>query len=392
MHILFLSRWQPFPPNNGSKQRIYNLIKVLCTQHNLTLITFIEPGESTPSTVPAFQNLESIQYIVRKPFNPSSGRALLGFFNLKPRFVIDTYSDEMELAIQNALNDNKIDFVIASQFDMAIYRPVFRKLPALFEEMEIGVFTQRIHEAQNTLQKFRSWLTWAKHSRYLKQLLSSFQMSTVVSSQEAELTRQAFPKGSQVEILPNCVNLADYQSLHVLPDPKRLIFTGSFSYEPNYQAMRWFVENVFPKILESHPDVQLVITGDSAGKQFEGYPNILQTGMVADIRPWVAGAWISLAPILTGGGTRLKILEAMGLRSAVVSTPKGAEGLDIAHGEHLLVADQPNDFAAGVCKLLDDPGLRDHLTEKAYLRVAERYDWDGQSPYILSLIDKITLK
>lgn len=392
MHILFLSRWYPFPPNNGSKLRIYNLLKAICSQHTVTLLSFIEPGESASPSVVPIQNLVETQTILRKPFNPSSWRACLGLFSHKPRFVIDTYSLEMEKAIRNVLQRKKIDLVIASQFDMAIYRSAFHNLPAIFEEIEIGLFSQRVLEAENYLQYIRSWLTWVKHRRYVGQLLSSFQLGTVVSAKEAELVEQAFSMSHLVKIVPNCVNLADYEGyLTTPPNPKRLIFTGSFSYMPNYQAMRWFVDKVFPLVLHSHPETQLVITGDTAGKEFAGCPNIIQTGMVDDIRPWVAGAWISLAPIQVGGGTRLKILEAMGLRSAVISTNKGAEGLDVEPGKHILLADQPDDFAAAVCTLLEDPLLRLQLTRNSYQLVKEKYDWVAQTSNILNIIDQIAL-
>lgn len=392
MHILFLSRWQPFPPNNGSKQRIFNLIKILCTHHKVTLITFKEPGENSPQSLPELQNLADVRVVVRKPFDPTSLRARLGFLSVKPRFVIDTYSSEMADAIQNAIRNNAINLVIASQFDMAIYWPIFRELPAIFEEMEIGIFQQRIQDAQHPKQKFRDTLTWLKHRRYMRELLNFFPLSTVVSSQEAELAHQAFPDLKQkIKILPNCVNLGDYQDFHQTPDPNRLIFTGSFSYHPNYEAMLWFVNQVFPAILESHPHCHLVITGDPAGKEFPNHPNITQTGMVPDVRPWVSGAWISIAPLLTGGGTRLKILEAMGLRSAVIATSKGVEGLDFSSGEHLLIANQPDDFAYAVCRLLDEPPLRARLVENAYQRVAEKYDWARQTQNILSIIDNIAL-
>jgi len=388
MQILFLARWQPFPPNNGSKQRIYHLLKALCAQHTVFLITFIEPGEAPPQSLPDFQNLKDVRTILRKPFDPDSLQARLGFFNRKPRFVIDTYSKEMEEAIQNTIRSQKIDLVIASQFDMALYGRAFRGLPAIFEELEIGVFQQRIQDAQNPLKKIRDTLTWLKHRRYLNELLNYFVITTVVSNQEAELARQAFPDLKHIRVIPNCVNLADYQGFTQPPDPHQLIFTGSLSYEPNYQAMRWFAEYVFPRILETHPQTRLVITGDPAGKEFPHHPHITQTGMVPDVRPWVSQSWISLAPLLTGGGTRLKILEAMGLRSAVVATHKGSEGLDFLAGEHLLIADQPEEFANAVRRLLDEPELRASLVEKAYLWVAEKYDWAGQAQNILCILDQ----
>lgn len=390
MHILFLSRWQPFPPNNGSKLRIYNLLKVISQKHQVTLLSFRDAAEEKPPLIGEIPNLVEIQTIPYKPFNPDTWRSRLGFFNLQPRFVIDTYSRDMETAITKILKHNRIDLVIASQVDMAMYRQVFRNLPALFEEVEIGVFTQRVQAAETTLKRWRNQLTWSKHRRFVGNLLESFQASTVVSEQEARLLRSSFPRNQNIRVLPNCVNLDEYAEFHTTPVPQQLIFCGSFKYEPNFRAMAWFVEQVFPHVLAAFPTARLVITGDPAGKDFSMHPNITQTGLVPDIRPLVAQSWISLAPILAGGGTRLKILEAMGLKTAVIATTKGAEGLDVQDGVHLLVADHPADFANAVCRLLGDNELRDRLVTSAYTRIAEKYDWQKLAPEILNILDKIT--
>jgi len=390
MHILFLSRWQPFPPNNGSKLRIYNLLKIICQVHQITLLSFREPADQNPDPGSYFDNLVDVQTILYKPFEPANWRSRLGFFSLRPRMVIDTYSSEMETAIRKVLQTSKIDLVIASQFDMAMYRPLFQHLPALYEEIEIGIFNQRVQDSNSLKQRFRNQLTWLKHRHYLGQLLSSYQSATVVSEHEAALVRRSYPQSNSINIIPNSVDLAEYDSFHTIPVPQQMIFTGSFRYEPNYQAMSWFVDQVFPAVLSTFPDVQLIITGDPAGKDFSVIPNVTQTGMVDDIRPWVARSWLSLAPIHSGGGTRLKILEAMGLKSAVVSTSKGAEGLDLQAGEHLLVGDNPQEFASAVCCLLGDPNLRVQLVAKAYQRVAEKYDWAQQAPKILNILDQIT--
>ena len=390
MHILFLSRWQPFPPNNGSKLRIYNLLKLISQVHQVTLLSFRDAAESIPTPDGDLSNLVDFQTIPYKPFEPDNWRSRLGFFSVQPRFVTDTYSQTMQAAIIDVLQRSKIDLVIASQIDMAMYRPVFQHLPALFEEVEIGVFTQRVQEAGTNVKRWRNRLTWLKHRRYVENLLNAYQISTVVSEQEARLLQSAVCQKQNIRVIPNCVNLSEYEAFHTAPVPQQMIFCGSFRYEPNYQAMEWFVEQVFPLVFEAYPGARLVITGDPAGKDFSEHPNIIQTGLVQDIRPWVAQSWISLAPIHAGGGTRLKILEAMGLKSAVVSTSKGVEGLDVQDGEHLLIADHPADFASAICRLFEDTRLRDRLVTNAHARIAEKYDWQRLAPEILNILDNIT--
>jgi glycosyltransferase involved in cell wall biosynthesis len=116
--------------------------------------------------------------------------------------------------------------------------------------------------------------------------------------------------------------------------------------------------------------------------------NVTLTGFVDDIRSWIASSCISLAPIFMGGGTRLKILEAMALRTPVVATSKGAEGLDVAHGKHLLLADTPQAFADAVVSLLRDPNLYQQIAENGYQLVAQKYDWPSITPHFLHLVER----
>jgi glycosyltransferase involved in cell wall biosynthesis len=113
------------------------------------------------------------------------------------------------------------------------------------------------------------------------------------------------------------------------------------------------------------------------------------TGFVDDVRPLIARSWASIVPLHTGGGTRLKILEAMALRTPVIATSKGAEGLDVQSGKHLLIADTPETFVQQVVRLLRQPQLRENLAEEAYALVREKYDWQVIMPHFLNLIEEI---
>ena len=199
---------------------------------------------------------------------------------------------------------------------------------------------------------------------------------------------ESFPRRQQqISIVPNCVYFDDYQGLHVEPVPNQLVFSGSFRFRANYEAMQWFVENVYPKILERIPETCLMITGDHADLPLPPSPNIMLAGYVEDIKGSIASSCVSLAPLLSGGGTRLKILEAMALGTAVVATTKGAEGLDATAGGQLFVADDPQTFADHVVKLLKDKKLRDQMTRKASELVKEKYNWDVVMPRFLHLAE-----
>jgi glycosyltransferase involved in cell wall biosynthesis len=392
VRILFLSAWFPYPADNGSKIRIFNLIRGLSQEHHVTLLSFTD--ETRHGLIPAElrQICQEVQVVPKKSFSPLSLKARLGFFSLTPRSVLDTFSSEMAELIRRSLTTTHFDVIIASQVMMAGYSRFFSGLPALFEEIELGVLYEQRSKAESLVHRFRHGLTWTKHRRYLARLLRGFRAGTVVSRQEHRLLCGAAIEGSKpIEVIPNCVNVAEYEDFQAAPRPNTLIFTGSFSYFANYQAMRWFTSEVLPNIRAEIPDVRLTVTGNHANRPLPQAQDVELAGYVEDVRPYIAGSWVSLAPIWTGGGTRLKILEAMALCTPVVATSKGAEGIDVLDEENILIADTPQAFADAVTRLLRDPGLRQRLVDNAYRLVCRKYDWAAVMPRFVSLVERVAL-
>lgn len=386
MKILFLSRWFPHPMNNGSKIRIYNLLRGLSQHHEVTLLSFADQPGVSPEAPEVRAVCSKAQVVPWREFDPASARARLATFSLKPRSVVDTFSPEMAAAITRTLTDEKFDLIIASQLQMAAYYPYFQDVPAVFEELEIGLFHDRAFSADGKI-RLRHALTWFKLRVYLSRLLDSFRAVTVASAQERDLLARNFPRYRRpVEIIPNCLNMDEYKNVRAGRKANTLIFTGPFKYHANYDAMKWFVGEVFPRILEQVPDAHLIITGDHLNLPLPSTRNVTLAGYVDDIKPLIASCTVSIAPLLSGGGTRLKILEAMALGTPVVATSKGAEGLNARAGEHLFVADEAGDFAESTVRLLKEAGLRQELAENAQKLVRDRYDWGGIMPSFLHLL------
>jgi glycosyltransferase involved in cell wall biosynthesis len=389
MNILFLSRWYPFPTNNGSKLRVFHLLRGLAAQHTMTLLSFREQHEVVDTEAPEIRSLcREIHTVPWPQFNPTSGTSIAGLLNPKPRSVLDSHSPEMANKIQQLIAANKFELIIASQVGTAGYGRYFQNIPALFEEVEMGIYYEQLARADSFKSKLRYRLTLAKQKNYLRELLQYFDACTVVSEPEQALVKTAVSGYRNVEIIPNCMNLADYDAVNVAKRPNSLIFTGSFTYHVNHQAMEWYVREVNSLVQAQVPDVQLSITGDHANLPLPPANNVTRTGFVDDIRSWIASSCISLVPIFMGGGTRLKILEAMALRTPVVATSKGAEGLEVEHGKHLLLADTPQAFADAVVTLLRDPNLYQQLSHNGYQLIQEKYDWPSVTPHFLNLVER----
>ncbi len=389
MNILFLSRWYPFPANNGSKLRVFHLLRGLAAQHRVTLLSFHETQETAAVDAPEIRTLcPEIHTVPWPKFNPSSGTSIMGLLNPKPRSVLDSYSPQMAAKIQQLIAKNKYDLIIASQIGSAGYGSLFQNIPAIFEEAEMGIYYEQLGQANSIKSRLRYKLTLAKQEKYLRDVLQYFKACTVVSEPEQALVQTAVPHYKNVEIIPNCMNLADYEQINVEKRPNSLIFTGSFTYHVNHEAMVWYVGKVNALVQAQIPDVHLSITGDHADLPLPPANNVTRTGFVDDIRGLIASSCISLVPIFMGGGTRLKILEAMALRTAVVATSKGAEGLDVVDGKHLLLADTPQAFAQAVVRLLRDPDLYQEIADNGYQLIKQKYDWPSVTPHFLNLVER----
>jgi len=383
MKILFLSRWFPFPTDNGSKLRIYNLLRGLADRHEVHLLSFAdEPADAEKKELQAI--CATVRVAPWREFRPSNLSALMGFFHPQPRSLIDTYSAEMENAIQQALLGEDFDLVILSQWQMAAYRHLVKDVPALFEEIEVGVLYEQYQKAAG-LARMRAALTWHKHRRFLDRVLMG-ETCTVVSEKEQSLLLSLVSE-ADIHVIPNAVSVQSYEHVHEAPEPDTMIFTGSFRYRPNYEAMIWFAGFVLPLIQEQIPHVRLTITGDPAGLPFPAYQGVVQTGFVDNIYPLIARSWVSVVPLLVGGGTRLKILEAMALGTPVVSTSKGAEGLNAQPGKQLLIGNTAEQFARQTIVLLRDVDLRKRLAVDALRFVKEQYDWEAVLPIFLDVVE-----
>lgn len=230
-------------------------------------------------------------------------------------------------------------------------------------------------------------MTWAKHRRFMSRLLENFMLCTVVSDIERQMLASAVPGYKAIHVVPNSVDAEPVGRKAGARLADSLIFTGSLRFAPNHDAMTWFLSEIFPAVRAEVPGVRLTITGDAGLQPPVTAPNVVLTGQVADVRSLVAASAISLAPIRVGGGTRLKILEAMALRTPVVATTKAVEGLDARNGEHVLIADTPREFAEAVRRLLQDPAAAGEMAERAWRLYHSRYDSKVVVPAFLRLVD-----
>jgi len=196
----------------------------------------------------------------------------------------------------------------------------------------------------------------------------------------------ALSEGTPITVIPNAIDVSQYEREQIVPARlahPALVFTGKMDYRPNVDAVLWFVEKVLPRVQAMIPGVHFVVVGQRPHRRLDNLrsrPDITVTGFVPDIKPYITGADVYVAPLRMGSGTRFKLLESLMLGSAVVSTRIGAEGLSVEHGTHLLLADGADDFAAATIRLLRDETLRRELGKNGQQFVRNHYDWSAIVP------------
>lgn len=390
MRILFLSRWFPHPADNGSKIRIFNLLKALGSEHEVALVSFAtEPV--TPASVEALRTIcTEVEIAPYRSFRANSLHARLGLFSPTPRSVIDTFNQEMLSTVEQVAARLRPDIVVASQVDMAPYALAVKSAVRVLEELELAVpYDAYLNERRSSV-RLRRGLTWWKLARYLRRTLPVFDLITVVSAREQTLVRGVI-SSPPVKIVPNGADLHAMRRVRATPQPGVLIYSGSLSFYANYDAVHYFLAEIFPLILERAPATRLLVTGSTQGVDIEklpSCPNVEFTGYLDDVWSAVASSWISVVPLRLGGGTRLKVIESLGLGTPVVSTSKGAEGLDLRAGVDILVADDPRSFAEATLLLLNNPAQRQQFATQGR-RAVERYDWASIGRTLNNLLDEV---
>jgi glycosyltransferase involved in cell wall biosynthesis len=374
MKLLAVSSWFPYPPDNGSKLRAFHLLSHLADHHDITLLSFAESGEGADHSV--LNDLcRDVRTVPGNPCKPAGALRARDLFSATPRSYVQTYSPRMQDLVDALVPHH--DAALAFQCGAALYLTRHAAIPRVFDEAEAGVLRDQFRTHPLGLARWRRGLTWWKFGRFLRHLVDSFERTTVVSEIERQHLADSQCDRSALRIVPNGVDRQLLKQKNV-PRPGRLIYPGSVTYSSNLDAVRFFSGEILPLIKRARPTTFLVTgsTGSINVSDLIADGSVTFTGRVPDIAHLVAHSSVCVVPLRTGGGTRLKILEAMAAGTPVVTTTKGAEGLAVVHGENILIADSPEAFAEEVLRVMDDFVLRARLAANGRRLVERLYTWD----------------
>lgn len=380
MKILFLSPTLPFPLTDGGRIRVSNLLKQVAAKNDVTLLA-LETQPTDAEGIAALQQFGiQVHLVPNAPTLPrvSLDTCIRAVFRRQPitvaRYDLRAYRQKFR------------ELVAAEAFDLVHYEMFHTAhlhaetdLPGVLslQNVDSAIWRRLCHETTNPFYKLAYWTQQLAFQRYERVLSPKFDAVTCTSDIDAAVFQQHC-SADIIEVIPNGVDVAHYQPDWTLEAPAHLIYIGSMDWYPNEDAVGFFADEVLPRVQERVPEVQFSIVGGNPSPRVQKLADrngIVVTGRVPEIKPYFAEATVFVVPLRIGSGTRLKILEALAMGKAIVSTSVGAEGLDLRDGEEIFIADEPVRFAESVIRLLTDVPLRREMGTKGRARVEQDYDW-----------------
>jgi glycosyltransferase involved in cell wall biosynthesis len=313
-----------------------------------------------------------------------------GQLNPLPYFIAKCRTPEFTRALAKLADGNKFDLLFCDFLQSAAAGLELAIRPrVVFEHNVEYLLRKRQWQAEEMpLKKIIFAREWKKTQKIEERICNSFDRVIAVSDDD----RQEFEKSfgvHNVSIIPTGVDCDYFKPLAMSPQPGRLVFVGSMDWYPNEDGMKWFLKEVYPRIRRAVPTSSLTIVGRNPSPALSAIAGaetrVALTGRVEDVRPYISEAEVVVVPLRVGGGTRIKIPEAMAMAKPLVSTTIGAEGLVLNSGRDILLADNPDTFAAAVVTLLNDAAKREAVGREARDRSVRDYGWDG----VVSRVEEI---
>ncbi len=382
MHVLIVDEEVPFPLNTGKRLRSYNLLQRLQKQHKITYVCYGTGNEILPHCPNvAFKILPSP--IIEQHGAIFYSALLKNILSPLPYVVARHHSHLMSQTVQSLISKGDIDLI---HCEWTPYTENIRdqlvSVPSVLSahNVEAQIWERYFETETNLLKKLYIYPQMKKMQSYERYASQIYSQVAVVSDPD----KQAFVQDyacSHVSVVPNGVDEQYFTPMTVPIKPHSMVFTGSMDWRPNQDGVRYFIEDIFPRIIKSLPDATFTVVGRKPpqwlvdlGKNAAG---VIITGTVDDVRPYIGESSLYVVPLRVGGGSRLKILEALAMQKPVLSTTVGAEGLDVCDVEHLILRDDPELFANTAIDMLTQPKHFEYLGLAGRELIMQQYTWDA---------------
>ena len=394
MKILWVKAGKLWPVDTGGKIRSFNILRHLARRHEVTLLSYYGgqrdaeyetaivqqlPGAQTLYTAaPEGTLAQSIDYILRLP-------------SAAPYAVKKFTHAAVRREVAQRLRNGSAEVAVCDFLSASLNFPEVSAPPVvLFQHNVETMLWRRMAETEKSaLRKLSYRIEANKMAAYEARTLRQFRHVIAVSDHDRK-EMLAMASGCTITVVPTGVDTEHYQPApSVSENPPLIVFTGSMDWEPNIDAVEYFCRDIFPSMLAVFPAARFQIVGRNPHPRVRklASPSVEVTGTVPSVAEYLRNATVVIVPLRIGGGTRLKIFEAMAMRKALVSTSIGAEGLDVTSGEDCLIADDARSFSSAILAVLREPALRRRY-EDAAAALAARYDWSQIAQRFAEALDE----
>jgi len=382
--ILWLSHLIPYPPKGGVLQRSYHLVNELAKYHEVDLLAFNQHGLIGPlfdSVATGVREADAAMGKICRRHRffeipsevRSGGKYALALQSLvtAPYNINWLRSTEYADAVRAWTRDKQYDVI---HFDTISLIPFFDCIPPNtttvldHHNIESHMLLRRAGNEPNALKKFYFWQEGVRLQHYEKKYCPQFSLNITCSDVDTERLRELSP-ASKVVTVPNGVDLDYFKPLQQTRNGKRLIFVGTMNWYPNIEAVMYIADHIWPALKAKHADLEIDIIGanppDSIRNLVQRLPGFNVHGFVDDVRPYIDNAAVYVCPIRDGGGTKLKILDAMAMAKALVAHPIACEGIAVSNGSNVSFAETPDAFVQAVDNLLRNPDNAHAMGQRA---------------------------
>jgi glycosyltransferase involved in cell wall biosynthesis len=398
VRILWLKTELLHPIDKGGKIRTYQMLKELKKAHHITYLT-LDDGSADVDALE--KSSEYAHRTITVPHRTATKFSTKFYFELANNLVsslpyaLQKYvSAEMRKTTEKLARSSDYDIIVCDFLTPAVNLPENLPVPTLLFQHNVEAMIWRRHYeiAQAAPKKAFMKMQWRRTADYEKQACRRFDWVAAVSKEDAETMRGEYEIENVADV-PTGVDTEFFAPAgNGEKDEYNLVFTGSMDWLPNEDAIQWFCDEILPLVRREIPQVSLTVVGrnpfPSLVELSKRDESIIVTGRVPDVRPFMEKASAYIVPIRIGGGTRLKIYEAMAMELPIVSTSVGAEGLPVTGGEEILLRDTPQEFADAIVELLKNKSLARRIGEQAAQTVRRKFGWQTVADNFAGLCEK----
>jgi glycosyltransferase involved in cell wall biosynthesis len=383
MHLLYISLEFVLPVNNGHRMRMWSVLEALAAEgHEVTFVSLAEEPDLSVDLQPLRQICHRVELVPHTLYRLADSanylgrlRAFLSFGAYGTRRFV---SAAMKSRIGTCLRDENPGALICDTVFAAVNLPA-TDIPLVINnpDVEHTILQRYVEFERNPIKRLYARLEARKVKQWEAKICRRATVCMACSEKDRQILAALAPE-TYATLVPNVVDTRSYEPSYETTS-RCVLFQGGMDWFPNRDAVKFFVTQIFPLLRQDLPDVEFIAAGRNPSPEmlaeFLQVPGVKFTGTVPDMRPYLEQAAVCAVPLRIGSGTRLKILEAAAAGKAIVSTRLGAEGLDFEDGTEILLADEPQEFAAALKSLLREPARRRAIGEAARRRVREQYSY-----------------